>query len=97
MNENTISNYFEIKPKNGSLEFIVSDFKNGRYKFTVKYNSKYIPKYDLIKLPIEMNDIINSYLDDFIIIELISIHFNSLISHLMHHFYFYLNFDFNFG
>ena len=42
MNKQTISKYFEIKPKDGSLEFIVSNFINGRYKFTVKYNCKYI-------------------------------------------------------
>jgi hypothetical protein len=71
MNEETITNYFEIKPKDGSLEFIVSNFINGRYMFTVKYKRKYIPKYDLIQLPTEINDIINSYLDDFIIIEII--------------------------
>lgn len=71
MNKQPISKYFDIKPKNGSLEFIVSNFINGRYKFTVKYNRKYIPKCDFIKLPIEINNIINSYLDDFIIIEII--------------------------
>jgi hypothetical protein len=69
--ENTIAKYFNIKPKNGSLEFIVSDYTNGRYKFTVKYKNKYIPKCDFIKLPNEINNKINSYLDDFITIELI--------------------------
>lgn len=71
IDDNTIANYFNIKPKNGSLEFIVTNFVNGRYNFTVKYTRKYIPKCDFIKLPIEINNIINSYLDDFIIIELI--------------------------
>ena len=70
-NNTSIAEYFEIKPKNGSLEFTVTNFVNGRYKFTVKYKRNYLAKHDFVNLPTELNDIINSYLDDFIIIELI--------------------------
>jgi len=72
ISDNTsIAEYFEIKPKNGTLEFTVTNFINGRYKFIVKYKRKYVAKHDFVNLPRELNDIINSYLDDFIIIELI--------------------------
>ena len=63
----SIAEYFQIIPLNGSLQFNI-DFSldhDGTYKFTVLYKTKYIPKYDFIKLPLELNHIINSYLNDF--------------------------------
>jgi len=69
--EMSIAEYYQIIPTIGSLQFNIDFTDDGRYKFTVIYKTKYIPKYNIIKLPVEMNDIINSYLDDYIILNFI--------------------------
>ena len=69
MDNKSIAEYFILENKN--LEFSITKPINGRYSFTINYKKKYIPKHDFMTLPEELNDIINSYLDDFIIIEIV--------------------------
>jgi hypothetical protein len=64
----SIAEYFQIRPTIGSLEFVITDFVCGTYHFTVKYKTKYVPKIDFKTLPVELNHIIHSFLDDFIIL-----------------------------
>ena len=70
--DSTIADYFQILPAIGSLQFNIDfpgDDDNGMYIFTVEYKTKYIPQYDFVNLPVELNDVINSYLEDYIMLE----------------------------
>lgn len=69
----SINNYFGIEnPKNGTLEFSFKRISKKNFLFSIKYLHN--PKYDFITLPTEINDIINSYIEEFIIVEY-KIHF----------------------
>jgi hypothetical protein len=67
--EISIAEYFQIIPATGSLQFNIDFTKDGRYKFSITYKTKYFPKYDFVNLPVELNDIIHSYLEDYIVLE----------------------------
>jgi hypothetical protein len=72
--DSTIAEYFQIVPAIGSLQFNISfpgndDDNDGTYIFTVMYKTKYVAQYDFVNLPVELNDVINSYLADYIILE----------------------------
>jgi len=67
----SIAEYYQIIPAIGSLQFNIEFTNEGVYKFTVVYKTKYVPKYDFMQLPVVLNDIINSYLDDYIILEFV--------------------------
>ena len=67
LEKKSIAEYFQIKPLSGSLEFTMRKLIHGRFMFIVK--SKRISNIDFHCLPVEINNIINSYLDDFILLE----------------------------
>lgn len=69
MNNTSIADYYQIVLSNGSLQFEINDFKHGEYKFITTYKKNYKPRFYFVDIPDELNHIVFSYLEDFIILE----------------------------
>ena len=69
--DQSVAEYYDVKPSIGTLKIAITDFVDGIYRLKVKYNTIYKPNHDFRNLPVVINDIINSYLEDYIAIEFV--------------------------